>query len=410
MEHKPRKLVIFTAHYPYTEGESFLEEEMRYAAEHFREIVIVTAQRVPTEDRYFVPEQAAVIEYRKGQGKLAGLPGAFARLLLPGTLRELYRGIRERGVRKIPLILNRLILTERNIVCLQKTRGQWMGGEDTLYYAYWLGAEAICLARLRRELKGICIARAHGQDCFFHRDYHPYRRLQLEKLDGIYPISHAGREDLLEHYAPVVPALAEKVKPLPLGVLLPDGVNPWARREEMTIVSCAEVKQLKRVDLLIDALALLEMPVRWVHFGDGAQMGQITAYAAARLGGKPNIRYRFTGRIPKGEILDFYEENSVDLFVNTSDREGIPVSVMEAMAYGIPVMARRVGGNAELVDPGCGVLLPEQVTPAQLAQAIREIRSLSPQQRGEMGQTARQRIDRGFSAEKNCQALYGQFL
>ena len=47
----------------------------------------------------------------------------------------------------------------------------------------------------------------------------------------------------------------------------------------------------------------------------------------------------------------------MDYFINLSDSEGIPVSIMEAMSVGIPIIARDVGGNREIVTNNNGCLL-----------------------------------------------------
>ena len=57
------------------------------------------------------------------------------------------------------------------------------------------------------------------------------------------------------------------------------------------------------------------------------------------------------------EILDFYKNNYIDLFINLSYSEGIPVSIMEAMSYSIPTLATNVGGVSELVNEDNGVLV-----------------------------------------------------
>ena len=47
----------------------------------------------------------------------------------------------------------------------------------------------------------------------------------------------------------------------------------------------------------------------------------------------------------------------IDVFVNSSESEGIPVSIMEAMSAGVPSIAPNVGGISELVGKDCGILL-----------------------------------------------------
>jgi glycosyltransferase involved in cell wall biosynthesis len=64
------------------------------------------------------------------------------------------------------------------------------------------------------------------------------------------------------------------------------------------------------------------------------------------------------GRKSKDEIEFLYKTVPIDLFINLSTTEGVPVSIMEAMSFGIPVLATEVGGNSEIVDETTGALVP----------------------------------------------------
>lgn len=59
------------------------------------------------------------------------------------------------------------------------------------------------------------------------------------------------------------------------------------------------------------------------------------AIASKLLGNIKNIRYIFKGQTKHEDISSYYQDNHVELFINSSDNEGIPVSLMEAMAVGI---------------------------------------------------------------------------
>ncbi|CUU05293.1 MAG: glycosyltransferase [Fimbriimonadales bacterium] len=76
-----------------------------------------------------------------------------------------------------------------------------------------------------------------------------------------------------------------------------------------------------------------------------------------------------------------------DVFVLSSEYEGNPLSVMEAMAAGLPVVATAVGGVPELVEPGTGILVPPRDAEA-LAHAM-ETLCRDPALRQQMGQKAR---------------------
>ena len=245
----------------------------------------------------------------------------------------------------------------------------------------------------------MCIARAHGGDCFFDRGYVPGRAQMLRRLDGVFPISESGRADLLAHYGAAAPGLADKIQTMRLGVPLPEpGPTSADTDRAFTIVTCSNVIPLKRLDLLIDALALIsDLAIRWVHFGDGQQMDEIRALAAKKLDGRDNIRYTFRGRMPKEDIMRFYAAVPVDLFVNCSDVEGIPVS------------AREVGGLSELVDDACGRLLPRTITAAELADAIRSVLlSADGVEITARRASARARITQDYCAQKNYEVFFNE--
>jgi colanic acid/amylovoran biosynthesis glycosyltransferase len=71
--------------------------------------------------------------------------------------------------------------------------------------------------------------------------------------------------------------------------------------------------------------------------------------------------------------MEYYRNNPVDLFINTSSSEGLPVSIMEASSFGIPTIATNVGGTGEIVRDGeTGFLLNADVSPKELADKIEQ--------------------------------------
>ena len=86
--------------------------------------------------------------------------------------------------------------------------------------------------------------------------------------------------------------------------------------------------------------------------GDGPLRGALEE-RARELG--ISERVRFAGR--RTDTAAFYRD--CDLFVLLSDYEGMPMSIIEAMASGLPVVATRAGGVAELVDDGVNGALVE---------------------------------------------------
>lgn len=398
------QLVLFTRHYPYSSGEEFLEEEIRTAEAVFDRITIVTTQREPLSPGRYIPKNTEVVPVRKG---MSGLQRGMYSILCLTRFRfwkELLHAVRTTNY-SVATIFQQLLIVENAMAFIRRYRRSWLKNDpETVYYSYWLGTE---FAFEGSDWKGLKISRAHGGDCFYSRGYHPYRKEALRNLDFIFPISEAGRRDLLEHYRDVVPGLEQKVVTSHMGIRIPEEENPICQSEEKTIVTCSNMKPLKRLDLMIDALSTIQdIKINWIHFGDGPLREKTMAYAREKLGNMGNIRFDFRGYTPNPEIMDFYRTTPVDLFVNCSDVEGIPVSVMEAMARGIPAVGRKVGGMDELMDSDCGILLPECIEGRDLAAAISQILQMPQEEYRRMRCSARKKIYSEFDAIKNYRILF----
>lgn len=142
------------------------------------------------------------------------------------------------------------------------------------------------------------------------------------------------------------------------------------------IVSCSRIVPLKRVNLIIEALKILDNKkqkrnIIWHHIGDGDGLEDLIEYAKNNL---KNIKFDFVGYLNNSDVYDFYKNNKVDLFINVSSTEGLPVSIMEAISFGIPCLATDVGGTSEIIIDGItGKLIPKDFENSFLAQEIENI-------------------------------------
>ncbi|WP_372716737.1 glycosyltransferase family 4 protein [Novipirellula sp.] len=103
--------------------------------------------------------------------------------------------------------------------------------------------------------------------------------------------------------------------------------------------------------------------------GDGSF--QATQRAAHDLGVADRVR--FTGGVPKTEIPDQLKQ--ADVFINTTDFDNTPVSVLEAMACGLCVVSTDVGGMPDLVDHNQNALLVPPNDPAAMGAAVQRVLS-----------------------------------
>ena len=91
---------------------------------------------------------------------------------------------------------------------------------------------------------------------------------------------------------------------------------------------------------------------------------------------------------------------ALDVFVLPSLREGFCLSLLEAMASGLPVIASRVGGIPEVVGDGQGQRLIDPMDHDELARSMIDLANASEQVRLEMGHSARERALTNFSGAR----------
>lgn len=125
---------------------------------------------------------------------------------------------------------------------------------------------------------------------------------------------------------------------------------------------------MKRLHLIPDALASLDIPFRWVHIGDGPERDRVEAAALKLL---PAGSFEFLGQLTNAEVHEWYQAHSPQCLLSVSESEGEPVSMMEAISYGVPIVASDVGGVSELVTDRTGILISEAASPQEIAGALR---------------------------------------
>jgi glycosyltransferase involved in cell wall biosynthesis len=163
--------------------------------------------------------------------------------------------------------------------------------------------------------------------------------------------------------------------------------------------------------LIVDALSHIDnLHLHWIHIGDGPQKDTLITQAEQRLGSKKNIRFEFKGNMTNHALLEFYRDTTVDLFINTSSSEGIPVTMMEAQSFGIPIVGPAVGGVPEIVNPSCGRLFPVDATPEMISHAIREILTLPVDQYQSLRTNAIENWNMRFAADHNFPIFVAEIL
>jgi glycosyltransferase involved in cell wall biosynthesis len=306
-------------------------------------------------------------------------------LFRPGRLKELLRASYE------------VALFQKNPAVAELFEG--LNREETIFYFYWGIGQINALLLKRREELPFTACRFLGFDLYRERhptNYIPYRKWLIDTIDLLMPCSNDGAE-----YLAAQGALRERIFVARLGTKSV-GRSMMKIDNVLKIVTCSNVVEVKRLDLLCEALNKTTLPISWTHIGDGELMPTIRNYVERF---PPNVSARLLGVVPPLEVPRILINEGFDLFINTSSSEGVPVSVMEAFAAGIPVLATNVGGTGEIVDDTVGKLMPAAVTPAELAKLIEEFSLLDEATLLEIRDNAFRRFQEMCDVEVNAEAL-----
>jgi len=123
---------------------------------------------------------------------------------------------------------------------------------------------------------------------------------------------------------------------------------------KIMIVVLARATYQKGLDILVSVAARVLERRHDIHFvvaGEGPLLDGIKAMAREQ---KVDSHVHFLGHVASPYTLLY----AADLFLLTSRWEALPISIVEAMRAGLPIVAADVGGVRELVDPTIGVVVP----------------------------------------------------
>ena len=367
-----KELILFTNRFPYFGGETFLETEIVYLAQAFKKITICPREK---GKEYYgsLPSNVAVLDVEENVGlRIRDILKYYGVLICKYYLGAFFKsGHRYKYITQFRFTWNTLMGFIHKAEWLRsKFQNQdKTTAKNTVYYSYWFNEWASSLAIARyKGLKGRFVVRAHGYDYDEQqngRGYFPFREAEMPQFDKIVQISAYGAALMKKQYPG-----SKNIEVSRLGVR-DGGFNSGSiDGEPYRIVSCSNFVSLKRIPLLIDALAVLDLPCEWIHFGGGDGLSEAKYYAESKL--KPGT-FHFAGYVKNADLMDYYQNKPVDVFINTSSLEGIPVSMMEAISFGIPIVGRDICGVPEIANAETGLLLPSNPSPEMVAEGLRQL-------------------------------------
>lgn len=272
--------------------------------------------------------------------------------------------------------------------------------DELIFYSYWMDHLALAAVKLAEKYNGKAVTRCHGYDVY-PRDggYVTMQRYLAKRLDRIFPIADDGKKTICSLFQ-FDKSIVNKTTVFRLGTE-DCGLNPQITSNAIfTIVSCSNVVPLKRVEMIFDAISQIhEFKIRWIHFGDGPCLDHLRD-KVSHSGCIHQVE--LMGRQSNRAIMDFYKKTPIHLLINLSTSEGIPVSMMEALSFGIPCLGTDVGGVHEIIKNNVnGYLIQEDCSADDVANEIRRVKSLPIEEMRAMRERARIFWKENYRASKN---------
>lgn len=360
-------LYLFTRRFPYGSGEEFLEDEIVWVAKKFEHIYIVPAICSSEKVRQ-VPDNCVVIPDKNDYSRVRlNLLGLFDIRTIGFLTKDFFQGKVFLSIEKFWkwretwMTLNQYLHQSRTSTLLKRIK------KEDVCYSYWGNGWSYFFLLLKNKSK--CIARFHGFGDLWEESYNGYIPLRTEyinRLDRAVLISKSGQAYFKKKYPNTETCV------FPLGSndygIGPDTSSP----DVLQVVSCSTIYPLKRVHLIFQALNNIKgREVEWTHIGkskDAVYFNELNELINKEQ--NANLRINFLGHISHEEVLKYYSSHHFDVFVNLSTLEGVPVSIMEAESFGIPVVATDVGSTCDVMSKETGILVSDNPTVDEVTSAI----------------------------------------
>jgi glycosyltransferase involved in cell wall biosynthesis len=253
------------------------------------------------------------------------------------------------------------------------------------------------------------VSTQHGMPEFYDRCPSLVHRLKSKlnygllasRFDRIVAVSLDIKESLVRDYG----FQGKRVQIIRNGIYVPQTPRDPRVRDHFVIGSAGRFFPVKDYPFMVEVAREVIPKISKIRFelaGEGPLWGDIQGLIK-RYGLEEH--FVLQGFLP--DVSAFYR--GLDVYLSTSLHEGIPMSVLEAMAYGLPAIVPKVGGLREIVTEGVDGYLLETRNPKDFADRCLSLYENEPLRR-KMAYAAREKIIREFSTQRMVQNYMDMYM
>lgn len=413
-----KNIVIIDEFFPYSNKEPFLESEINYYKNENIFIFSCTAncnmnvRKINNKNIYYTAEKVNKKYYRVFNKMKSVIYSIFSKEFIEDI------GLLLRSNKLNLVTIKQLV----SFIGVGKRKYYWIKNQlielgydkdsEIIFYSYWMHFHCYTAILLKKYFKNSkVVTRCHGFDLYEYRnkfDYIPLRKYITFNVDEIYTISNDGKEYLSQKYHNI----NDKISISRLGTNDYGYLDSKLSRDILKIVSCSWMTDVKRIHKIVEALEKInDICIEWTHYGDGELYSEIERLCNIKLGDKKNIKYNLRGSVTNKTLIEDYKNREYHLFINVSESEGIPVSIMEAQSFGIPVIATDVGGVPEQIYMyENGYLLNKEFKIEELTQVIRYFANLEDDEYKKYRECSRYTWETKYNAEYNYKEFINKII
>jgi colanic acid/amylovoran biosynthesis glycosyltransferase len=383
------KLHLFTANYPTGFGESFLNNELPIVAGEFSKVIIYPFQEQEVKQKDFQNQHEVI----------------------PFNYKKLKLNLREK-IYLISILIAELIniSASQKIIFIKKIRwfyaklkmgylvSKWLEKENInphdAYYSFWMNEWALALAILKKKGKiNQFVFRINGYDIYDERhegNYLPFRHFIYKYASRVFPLSKSS-----EAYVKSKTRFKDKITYSYFGTK-DFGIARPRTDKIFTVFSCSSAIPLKRLNKIAEVLCCLKVHLKWVHHGNGETIKDVINILSKKGG---HIEFTWSENVADyNEVIKLQQKLAPNVFINLSSTEGLPVSVLEALSLGTPVLLNNVGSCAEIINSSIGIVVESNATPEEIAE---KMVNFIPPNNHYKRMAIREYWEQNFSANKN---------
>ncbi|PCJ89489.1 MAG: hypothetical protein COA57_01790 [Flavobacteriales bacterium] len=357
-----KELILFTSGFPFTKDEPFLNEEIHFHIANWSKVSVFCV----SNSSKLSSEQFPAIEVYPNRFSYKS-KNRF------GVILKYWKSLAQ----EILLLIRKGILSKLGVFTVSTffqshAMAKWFANEhikpekEYIIYCYWgnqLCLTAELIAMFCKNVK--VVTRVHGFDVYEIQTAHSHvswQRFLVEHIGLMMPDSQAGCNYLHQKY----PAFKNQIRTNYCG-FYSEKLNPVPDSSCFRIVTCSFIRGVKRLTLLPPALEKLKFPVKWTVIGDGSGLPELREMCSKL---PENIEVEFVGFKTQQQFMKIYASGRFHFLVSLSKSEGLPVSMIECISFGIPIISTDVGGCNEIVNEVTGLLIPKDFTADYLAKQL----------------------------------------